>query len=87
MSEEKILFEMRITEDEQGTHLEVTESPEWEAYHRSRRPGPGPFFAPKIKRALFGNRPPKHELRRALDSLQSIYDDVYGHSADMSQGV
>jgi hypothetical protein len=80
MSEEKVLFELRVTQDEQGIHTEVTESPEWETYHANRRPRP--FFAPMIRRALFGSRYSKQELNRALESLQGIYDDVYGQHAE-----
>jgi hypothetical protein len=85
MSEEKVLFEMRVTEDESGTHVEVTESPEWQSYHDPRHR----FFAwvegsfPLVSRLKqFCHRPTEHELRRTLDSLQELYDDLYGKPAE-----
>jgi hypothetical protein len=86
MSEEKVLFEMRITEDERGRRIEITESPGWKAYYASR-PTPGSLTWIS-RRALFKERPRRvhrpgaQELRHALDSLQGIYDDLYGHPAE-----
>jgi hypothetical protein len=82
---EKILFEMRVSSDETGLHVEINASPEWRAYHRPRR---GRFAwvgcggdedqepGARIK------RPAAHDLRRALDSLQNIYDDLYSSPAE-----
>jgi hypothetical protein len=86
MSEEKILFEMRISED--GARADFYESPEWQAYHAPRREhGPlawdacwGLFKWFRQQRAA-ASRSRKDEVRRALESLQGIYDDLYGHSA------
>jgi hypothetical protein len=71
MSEEKVLFEMRVTEH----GVEVTESEEWRAYHAGPRCG---IFAWAAMRKP-SSRPTAPELRRALDSLQGLYDDLYGH--------
>jgi hypothetical protein len=70
MSEEKVLFEMRITEH----GVEVTESEEWRAYHHRSRCGAFAWAAVRKQ----SQRPTAPELRRALDSLQSLYDDLYG---------
>jgi len=69
MSEEKVLFEMRITEH----GWQIYESPEWQASHRPRGLLTGLFR--RIHRARAEN------LRQSLDSLQNIYDDLYGHPA------
>jgi hypothetical protein len=80
---EKVLFEMRVIHDEHGTHVEINASPEWRAYHRPPR------------RFAWGERweetddstraehhhPSAADLRHALDSLQDIYDDLYGANA------
>jgi hypothetical protein len=71
MSEERVLFEMRVTE----RGVEVTESEEWRAYHAGPRCG---LFAWAAVGKPF-RRPTAPELRRALDSLQDLYDDLYGH--------
>jgi len=71
MSEGKVLFEMRITD----RGAEVTESEEWRAYHRRSRCGVFAWAAMSKP----SRRPTAPELRRALDSLQSLYDDLYGH--------
>ena len=81
---EKVLFEMRVSRDENGTHIEINASPEWRAYHR-----------PSHRRAFMwmgccgdDDSPPEAksstaaDLRRALDSLQNIYDDLYGRPAE-----
>jgi hypothetical protein len=77
---EKVLFEMRVTRDENGTHIEIHASPEWRAYHRSRR-----RFAWGWARsgdpARAAHHPSAADLRHALDSLQGIYDDLYGANA------
>jgi hypothetical protein len=70
MSEGKVLFEMHITEH----GVEVYESEEWCAYHASPRCG---VFAWAAVRKP-SRRPTAPELRRALDSLQGLYDDLYG---------
>jgi len=87
---EKVLFEMRVRADEDGTHVEINASPEWRARHRARRrPGPHGVFAwagccgadddPAPRR----ESPMADDLRRALDSLQRVYDDLYGGSPAM----
>jgi hypothetical protein len=85
---EKILFEMRVNSGEHGTRIEISASPEWYDYHRLRRP----------KHRLFAwadgcgdddheredecGQPAADDLRRALDSLQNIYNDLYGSPAE-----
>jgi len=71
MSEGKVLFEMRITE----RGVEVSESEEWRAYHH--RSPCGVFAWAAVHKP--SRRPTAPDLRRALDSLQSLYDDLYGH--------
>jgi hypothetical protein len=84
-SEVKVLFEMTISED--GTRIEIYESPEWQDYHAQRppfrrEPGPlPPFIAWFQARREQSARSRKENLRRALDSLQDIYDDLYGKAA------
>ena len=78
---EKVLFEMRVTSDEDGTHVEIHASPEWRAYHRPRRPmrfAWGGCWEEKDASTRAEPRPAADDLRRALDSLQGIYDDLYG---------
>jgi len=71
MSEERVLFEMRVTE----RGVEIYESEEWRAYHAGPRCG---IFAWAAMRQP-SRRPTAPELRRALDSLQGLYNDLYGH--------
>ena len=80
---EKVLFELRVTEDEHGAHVHVMESPEWQAYHAPRRPRP--FVWAEFRKA-FRPRAAERDLRQALDSLQSIYDDLYGHTPNPEVG-
>lgn len=89
---EKVLFELRVHEDDGAARIEIHESEEWRGYHRARhadRAGCGPFVwvqhlccdddesaeAPSEPRK---RTPRADDLRRALDSLQGIYDDLYG---------
>lgn len=86
----KVLFEWRLIEDENGLHEEVTESSEWVAYHSQPPVLPWQRVLSRIQDAL----PPlvdkarrrvhpaaEQDVRRALDSLQGIYDDLYGPPA------
>jgi hypothetical protein len=75
---EKVLFEMRVTRDENGTHVEIHASPEWRAYHRSRRRVAWGRCREDDSTDRF---PSAADLRHALDSLQGIYDDLYGANA------
>ena len=89
---ERVLFELRIHTDEDEWRVDVYESAEWQAYHRARRVdrgGGGPVAWVKRlcredddstqKRSDPRKRtPPANDLRRALDSLQTFYDDLYG---------
>jgi hypothetical protein len=79
---EKVLFEMRVSAD---GHVEVTESPEWRAYHARRGCAPLGWLRDRLPSEPRTRRTPDHhaahELRRALDSLQGIYDDLYGRRA------
>lgn len=77
---EKILFELRVT----GEGTQVMTSAEWDAYHTHRLPCPP--WAGHLKRWAAWMRdhcgeepqqPARADLRAALDSLQSIYDDLY----------
>lgn len=76
---EKVLFELRVSQDESGTHTIVTESEEWKAYKRDHAPCPplprlmGKLIRHRIRRA-------EDDLRDAVDSLQAIYDDLYGRA-------
>jgi hypothetical protein len=84
MAEEKVLFEMRVTEDAHGAHVEIHESWEWKAYHRARREA-GPFAwlercGESVKAHV--NRARQQELRRTLESLQGLYNEVYGQPAE-----
>jgi hypothetical protein len=97
---DKVLFELRIHTDEDGTRIDVHESAEWRAYHGTDR-GPdrgarrvgcadgGPLAwamrfccndEESAERQSDPRKRPSHadDLRRALDSLQNIYDDLYG---------
>jgi hypothetical protein len=74
---EKVLFEMRVSSDENGTHIEINASPEWRAFHRPKWAG---CCDDDHKREE--KHPAADDLRRALDSLQSIYDDLYGRPAE-----
>jgi hypothetical protein len=80
---EKVLFEMRVSTDEDGTRVEINVSPEWRDYHRPRRSRPRLFAWADCcgdddhEREEAHRRPAAADLRRALDSLQSIYDDLY----------
>ncbi len=104
---EKVLFELRIHADDDGTRLEVMLSPEWEAYHQARRENRREEW--RDRREEWRNRhdewrdywpfgwwdddadapdvrPQPTEtaadnLRNALDSLQTIYDDLYGEAS------
>jgi hypothetical protein len=71
MSEGKVLFEMHITE----RGVEVYESEEWRAYRAGPRHGVFAWAAV----CKPSRRPTAPELRRALDSLQGLYNDLYGH--------
>jgi len=82
---EKVLFEMRITEDEGGAHVHVFESTEWKARHpRGYGHPPRPKFLMRFmcRPHPHHHGPRREDLREALDSLQSIYDDLYGHPAE-----
>jgi hypothetical protein len=79
---EKVLFEMRVTRDENGTHVEIHASPEWRAYHRSRRRFAWDGYEEGTgDPAHAAHHPSAADLRHALDSLQGIYDDLYGANA------
>ncbi|NLX09019.1 MAG: hypothetical protein GXY36_05145 [Chloroflexi bacterium] len=80
---EKVLFELRVTEDEHGAHVHVMELPEWRAYHAPPRPR---LFTWAELRKAFQPRPAERDLRQALDSLQGIYDDLYGHTPNPEMG-
>jgi hypothetical protein len=86
MSEDKVLFELRITEDEDGLHVEVNESPEWQAYHAARHSeGEGCLTA--VMDALHHvhdeiSRHQETRLRHTLDMLQGLYDDLYSSRAN-----
>ncbi len=72
---ETILFELRVTE----RGIEVTESETWRAYHAARAHGqPWPFR----RRVHRWQLPFRRNLRQRLDTLQTIYDDLYGSPAD-----
>jgi hypothetical protein len=76
---EKALFEMRVTRDENGTHVEINASPEWRAYHRPRRRFAwGECWEEMDDSTRAAHHPSAADLRHALDSLQGIYDDLYG---------
>lgn len=78
MSQETILFELRVTE----RGVEVYESEAWRAYHRTHR-------TPRThKRPARGgqHRPTTPgEVRRTLESLQRVYDELY--RAPANQGA
>jgi hypothetical protein len=92
---EKVLFEMRVSQDDDGTHVEINASPEWREAH-GERSAHGEHDARHHHRfaAWMGccgdahhgphesRRPAADDLRRALDSLQHIYDDLYGSSVE-----
>ena len=69
-----ILFELRVTE----RGIDVYESDEWRAYHGARRPHRSP------RRARQWSAPLRDNLRQRLDALQTIYDDLYRSTADVS---
>ena len=69
---EKVLFEMRVPQDEHGAHVEIHTSPEWDAYHNPRRK----IRAFREKRKSSAT----NHLRDTLNSLQNIYDDIYSPS-------
>lgn len=77
---EKVLFEMRVSSDEHGTHIEINASPEWRAFHRPKRAWWTGCCDDDDEREE--KRPAADDLRRALDSLQSIYNDLYGKPAE-----
>jgi hypothetical protein len=84
---EKILFEMRVNSGEHGTRVEISASPEWHAYHQPHHPRHRLFAwadccGDDHDREDEHRRPAANDLRRALDSLQSIYDDLYGSPAE-----
>jgi len=64
---------MRVTE----RGVEVYESEEWRACQD--RPCGGLFVWAAVRRPS-RRRPTAPELRRALDTLQGLYDDLYGHA-------
>ena len=70
MSQETILFELRVTE----RGVEVYESEAWRAYHQTHRPR---RFRSRPARG--GQRRPTTpgEVRRSLESLQRVYDELY----------
>jgi hypothetical protein len=74
---EKVLFEMRVTRDEDGTHIEIHASPEWRACHHRFAWG----RCREEDSTHVAHRPSAADLRHALDSLQGIYDDLYGANA------
>lgn len=79
---EKVLFELRVSQDESGTHTIVNESEEWKAYKQDRAPfSPCPPL-PRLMGKLIRHRIRRAEddLRDAVDSLQAIYDDLYGRA-------
>ena len=79
---EKVLFEMRVTRDENGTHVEINASPEWRAYHRPRRRFTwGGYCEERDDSTRAAHHPSAADLRHVLDSLQGIYDDLYGAQA------
>lgn len=69
-----ILFELRVTE----RGIDVYESDAWRAYHAARRPHTSP------RRAHQEPVPLRDALRQRLDALQTIYDDLYRSTADVS---
>jgi len=93
---EKVLFEMRVSQDADGTHVEINATPEWRAAHsaahsaahgaRHKRHHHLFAWADCCRAAVHGHsesrRPAADDLRRALDSLQHIYDDLYGSSVE-----
>lgn len=64
---DQVLFELRVQPDGEGCpRWQVYTAPEWEAYHQHRGK----------RRAAAGST--ADDLRRVLDSLQTIYNDLYG---------
>jgi hypothetical protein len=87
---EKVLFEMRVIRDDDGTRVEVNAAPEWQARHRPRHQAFLEWMGccgkdthhESYEATRETKRPAADDLRRALDSLQHIYDDLYGNSAE-----
>lgn len=90
---EKVLFEMRVSEDDDGTHVEINAAPEWHAAHdevhgRRHRGRHHHGFAwmgccgAEHREHGKSRRSAADDLRRTLDSLQQLYDDLYGSSAE-----
>lgn len=68
---EKVLFELRVTPD----GVTVTESPDWVAYHARRG---GDSWLGGLKAWIDARRKARRDtIRRQLDSLQGIYNDLY----------
>ncbi len=65
---EKVLLSVRLIETDGGYSLEIEEGGQKRQHRRvwQRGCGVGP------------RQPSKEELREALDSLQDLYDDLYG---------
>lgn len=78
---EKILFEMRVSRDQSGTHVEINASPEWRAYHRPHHRAFAWMGCCEDEGPAREDKSTAADLRRTLDSLQSIYDDLYGRPA------
>lgn len=68
---EKVLFSLRLVETDDGYRVETEGAVPGEAFASRGRAGrrQGCWFGPR--------QPSKAELREALDSLQSLYDDLY----------
>lgn len=80
---EKVLFELRVSDDENGRHTTVTELEEWKAYQQDRASSPPCPPLPRLMGKLIRHRIRRAEddLRDAVDSLQAIYDDLYGRAS------
>ncbi|MCD4686863.1 MAG: hypothetical protein K8S97_13105 [Anaerolineae bacterium] len=82
---EKVLFDLRVTDA--GT--QITTSAEWDAYHAQRFPRL-PWAGHLARWAAWmrdhcgtePSPPAETDLRATLNSLQSIYDDLYTAPAE-----
>jgi hypothetical protein len=85
---EKVLFEMRVRQDDDGTHVEINTAPEWQEAHRQRHARHHHLFAwmgccgAEHHKHGESHRPAAEDLHRTLDSLQQLYDDLYGSSVE-----
>ena len=85
---EKVIFEFRARRAEDGVHYEVRHDAQesFRAIHPGRwMKGPPHLLRAGLhKRLRHGKRFAQRHMRQTLDSLESLYTDLYGEETNQS---